>query len=176
MRAWLIAAATFCTLISVPLECASKEMVASSNEAATSNSAKARVAEISGNVRNILVNKGATVKMQLTREASGEWRAKGEFDNTNLFGRFDVPGRVIYVRDDYVSVQFKGEINFGPEGGWKVGTKTTYVMTICLRGADADGVYDIGELPSCDHHQYGTMMLSSSKELLKAEQNSEQGK
>ncbi len=173
MRAWLIAVATFCTLIFVPTECASKDLVAA-NEASAPVVAKSTVAEISGTVRNILVNQGASVKMQITREANGEWRAKGEFDNKNLFGRFDVAGRPIFVRDDYVSVQFKGDIDFGPEGGWKVGTRSTYVMTICLRAADADGVYDIGLLPNRDYHQYGTMTLTTSKELLKAEQKAQQ--
>lgn len=158
MRTLLIAAATFSTLMFAPGECSAKD-------AATQNEA-----EISGSVRNIAVNKTATVKMQVKRDDSGGWRAKGEFDNTRLFGRFDVPGRTLLVGDDYVSVQFKGEIEFGPDGGWEPGTKAPYVMTVCLRNKDADGVYDIGDLPNhYDYHQYGTLKLTSSKGLLNAE-------
>ncbi len=157
MRTLLIAAVTFCTFMFQPVGCFAK------------GDTFGLSADISGNVRNVAANKPASVSMTIIRDESGEWRAKGEYDNKRLFGRFDVLGRTVHVGNDHVAVQFKGEITIGPEGGWDRVIKAPYVMTICLRGDDADGVYDIGEMDGYDYHQYGTMVLSSSKELLKAE-------
>jgi hypothetical protein len=119
--------------------------------------------EVSGTVTNVTVGKSTGVTFHITSEDGKAFQARGAYDGKNLFGRFDVPGEVVYSRPDVTCFQFSGDIEFGggDGSGFPTGTKTTYVMSIMLTKQDVKGVYRIGKIPpDVELEQYGTMDLS----------------
>jgi len=116
-----------------------------------------------GAVTNVTVGKSTGVTLRITSSDGVTFRAKGAYDSNNLFGHFDVPGKIIKSGSGSLCLQFTGEIEFGDNdgSGFPSGTKTTYVMSIMLGEREAKGVYHIGKiLPDIDWEQYGTMDLS----------------
>lgn len=124
-------------------------------------------ADISGDACNITVNKHTAVKFRLEESADGKWRAVGEYDGVNLFGKFDVPGRVLERFKGGASMQFEGDLDLSNIGGWKEGTRVPYDMTLCFTQGECLGVYHIDPLGDYDYNQYGVLKLNSDRGLLK---------
>jgi hypothetical protein len=120
---------------------------------------------LEGTVTNLSVGKTAKVRFRITVDGKS-LRAKGGYDNKNLFGTFDVPGRVIHKTDDTVSMQFSGDLEFGGDGsGAAPGTKMAYAMTLLISENKVRGVYRITPrvFASPEEEQYGTMDLKVVK-------------
>jgi hypothetical protein len=124
-------------------------------------------AEISGDACNITVNKHTGVKFRLEESADGKWRAVGEYDGINLFGKFDVPGRVLERFKGGASMQFEGDLDLSNIGGWKEGTHVPYDMTLCFTQGECLGVYHIDPIGDYNYNQYGVLKLNSDRGLLK---------
>ncbi len=107
-----------------------------------------------------------STKEVVFEDVATQYRLQGIFDNTNLFGKFDIVGRIVSTshNNPISCFQFIGELVISsPKSGFKRNTKTSFVITLSVSSAGAKGIYHIGELPSFDFHQYGTLDLYFEK-------------
>ncbi len=119
---------------------------------------------MSGIAINVCVNKSAKIKTTLIKEADNTYTLKGEFDNKNLFGVFDIKGKKLpYAYGEGVlTMQFEGEIYFGGSdgSGFPANTHSTFVVTLIISITGVTGTYHVGKiLPYVDFDQYGTIEL-----------------
>lgn len=108
----------------------------------------------------------SSIKEVIFEDVATQYRLQGIFDNTNLFGKFDIVGRIINTSPNNAisCFQFIGELVISSsKSGFKRNTKTSFVITLSVSSAGAKGIYHIGELPSFDFHQYGTLDLYFEK-------------
>ncbi len=130
--------------------------------------------EVTGKVTNVTVGKTTGVTMKITKEGEAGYRAVGKYDSKKLFGRFNVPGKMLEADDTGSCLQFKGDIEFGGNdgSGWPEGTKSAYVMSLYFTKKEVVGTYHISRLEGIDYDQYGTMKLSAHHLIPRAVKNS----
>jgi len=126
-----------------------------------STTAYAQSMEMQGVVLNVTVGKQDSMKFVVNKIGSEVYSVLGSFNNVRLFGKFEGSGRSIsQCAEKHECLLFMGVIDVsGPNGGWPVGTKTTFTMSVDIQpdGKSAYGVYTIGPLSSFDFVQYGIM-------------------
>ena len=117
---------------------------------------------LKGTVTNVTCGLSSGVTFTIKSSDGIAFQAAGEYDSKNLYGRFDVPGKVTQNDGNCICLEFSGELELGKEGAaTPVGTKAPYVMTVMLTPQGGKGVYRIGKIPSViDLEQYGCMDLS----------------
>ncbi len=109
---------------------------------------------------NVTANLSAGVTMTLTYRQN-ELRAKGKYDSKNLFGSFDLPGKILpCYGEGYLCMQFIGNLHVGKDGsGFPSGSKLDYVMSITLAPNGAYGVYRINASNLIPYEQQGILKL-----------------
>lgn len=118
---------------------------------------------VNGSVTNVTYgNVGGVAFHILSTDGGKTYRAVGAYDGKTLWGKFDLPGKVVSSDGKATCLVFTGELLMGDDGsGLPSGTKAEYVMSIMLGGEGAKGVYRLGKIPpTMDLEQYGTMDLS----------------
>ncbi len=87
---------------------------------------------LSGTGTNVTANLTTGVSMVINSEGDGSLRAVGAYDSINLFGRFNMPGKLLgNCRGlEAYCMQFEGDFLLGDDGsGYPSGTRKKYVMT-----------------------------------------------
>lgn len=117
--------------------------------------------ELTGHGNNITANKTADVSLVIFRQDT-VYRAVGQFDDVNLFGKFDIEGLEIHCTGDELCLQFTGWIlnGYGADNFPK-GTSTRFVISLYISEKEATGTYHIGEILNSpmQYEQYGILEL-----------------
>lgn len=113
---------------------------------------------------NITSNVSAGIQLSVLREEESAFRAIGRFDNVNLFGSFDLAGKVVKASENTLTLQFKGNLQLGNDiSGFPPGTLIPFSMTLNLAMNRVTGVYHIEQTKESAHDQFGTLDLYYGK-------------
>ncbi len=118
----------------------------------------------SGIAYNITANRSAGIYCTVKKYGEKKYQINGTFDNTNLFGQFDLPGKCIRSwNDQKINIlQFNGTMTIGGDdnSGFSDNTKIQIHITLKINSGGAEGIYHIEPIGSyIEYPQYGTLQL-----------------
>lgn len=118
----------------------------------------------SGVANNITANRSAGVYCTIKKYGDNEYQISGAFDNTNLYGSFNLSGKRIrhWKKQNINILQFTGNMNIGgnDNSGFSENTKIRINITLRISSGGADGIYHIEPIGRyIEYPQYGTLRL-----------------
>lgn len=115
---------------------------------------------LEGQATNTTAGKSTGVTMEIACHA-GALRAVGRYDSVNLFGRFDIEGKLVPNCTANRCVSFRGVLDLGDDGsGFPSGTQAPYSMTLSIFPDEAHGTYEISAVAGYMRApQHGTLNL-----------------
>lgn len=120
--------------------------------------------KLAGIATNVSVNKSSGIKIEISKIDDENYLMKGSFDNINLFGNFELNGKILPNAngEGVICMQFTGMAYLGENdgSGFPPNTKASFVITLSLTAGGAKGTYHIGKISShIDYEQYGILEL-----------------
>ncbi len=106
---------------------------------------------LDGNATNISAgHKSCDISVVVCSDDGEHFLSKGQFDNINLFGYFEMEGiKTTLDNDTSLSIRFdKGKVSFNFDGsGFPINTQMSFTSTMNIHHNSAEGLYFIGIAP-----------------------------
>ncbi|MFN8306977.1 MAG: J domain-containing protein [Ferruginibacter sp.] len=105
-----------------------------------------------GQATNTTFNKTSEATLEMLQLLNNQYECLGKFDEINLFGRFDIIGKVVSENSDSLVVNFIGNIYFvdGNGSSFKNGTNTSFHLLLTIFSDSVIGNYTIDEIPDTE--------------------------
>jgi len=124
-----------------------------------------------GQATNTSFNKISEANLEMLQLLNNQYECLGRFDEINLFGRFDIIGKISSENHDSLVVDFTGNIYFvdGDGSGLKNGTNTLFHLSLTVFSDSAIGSYIVDEIPNTEFSkvkQTGVLKLKVKSKTL----------